>query len=266
MTIAYVYIWTEIATGKWYVGARGAKGCHPDDGYICSSKVVRPLIQKSPENWRREILHTGEPETIFFIEAQILSSLNAKGDPLSFNKHNGDGKWSMRGKDFSTEHKRKMGAWQIGRKFETSSIEKRTLSRKDFKQTEESKAKTSRALKGKRLGISPSLEAREKIRVSLTGRVNGPLSTEHKLKISMKKMGYVHKESSIKKMKIAHSGKVLTEEHKANISTGGRGIKKSEETKSKMRKPKVKTDCPFCGLPLAPHMFDRHIKARHGDL
>ena len=40
MTLAYVYKWTELATGKWYVGARGARGCPPDDGYICSSKVV----------------------------------------------------------------------------------------------------------------------------------------------------------------------------------------------------------------------------------
>ena len=51
MTLAYVYKWTELATGKWYVGARGARGCHPDDGYICSSKVVKPLILANPNGW-----------------------------------------------------------------------------------------------------------------------------------------------------------------------------------------------------------------------
>lgn len=58
MTLAYVYKWTELATGKWYVGARGARGCHPDDGYICSSKVVKPLILANPDGWKREILFT----------------------------------------------------------------------------------------------------------------------------------------------------------------------------------------------------------------
>lgn len=27
MTVAYDYKWTELATGKWYVGARGKRGC-----------------------------------------------------------------------------------------------------------------------------------------------------------------------------------------------------------------------------------------------
>jgi hypothetical protein len=40
-TIAYVYKWTHIPTSKWYVGSRTAPGCHPDDGYICSSKLIK---------------------------------------------------------------------------------------------------------------------------------------------------------------------------------------------------------------------------------
>lgn len=32
-TTAYVYRWTHIPTGKWYVGSRTAKGSHPNDGY-----------------------------------------------------------------------------------------------------------------------------------------------------------------------------------------------------------------------------------------
>jgi thiamine biosynthesis protein ThiC len=64
-------------------------------------------------------------------------------------------------------------------------------------------------------------------------------------------------------MRAAHLGKVLTAEHKAKISSSGKGIKKSEETKARMRKPKAKSACPHCGLLCAPHMMARHIDARH---
>jgi hypothetical protein len=263
MTKAYVYKWTEISTGKWYVGARGAKGCHPDDGYICSSKVVKPLILSNISGWVREILHIGPPEDIFEVEASILNSLNAKNDPNSFNKHNGDGRWSMRGKQFSDEHRKKMGEWQLGRKFDHSSIEKRTKSRKGFKQPEEAKKRISASLKGQRTGISPTIEHRQKISATLTGRKNGPLSEEHKALLSELKTGYKHKPESIERMREAHAGKVLSEEHKLKISQSGRGIKKSEETKARMRKPKEKRVCPYCGLLCAPHILQRHIDARH---
>ena len=46
MTVAFLYKWIEISTDKWYIGSRTANGCHPTDGYICSSKIVKPLIRK----------------------------------------------------------------------------------------------------------------------------------------------------------------------------------------------------------------------------
>ena len=35
-TVAYVYKWIHIPTGKWYIGSRTRVGSHPDDGYYCS--------------------------------------------------------------------------------------------------------------------------------------------------------------------------------------------------------------------------------------
>lgn len=90
-TVAYVYKWTHIPSEKWYVGVRAAKGCHPDDGYICSSKVVKPLIIENRAEWRREILSTGSVDDMLKLEVEILKSLDARHDPMSFNKHNGDG-------------------------------------------------------------------------------------------------------------------------------------------------------------------------------
>lgn len=90
-TRAYLYKWTQISTGKWYVGSRAAKGCYPDDGYICSSKAVKPLIAEQPLDWVRTVLAIGHQQYIIDLERKYLQSLNAKNDPLSFNMHNGDG-------------------------------------------------------------------------------------------------------------------------------------------------------------------------------
>lgn len=262
MEIGYVYKWVELTTGKWYIGARGGKGCHPDDGYICSSKIVKPLIEKNPEGWQREILFTGDPDEVFYIEAELLKKLDAKHDPQSFNKHNGDGKWSMRGKTFNEEHRKKMGAWQIGRKFSEETIAKRTKSRENFHQPDEARKKISQSLRG-RVNGPLSDDQKQKISQALTGRVKGPLSDAHRKLLSEIKKGYKHTEESIQRMRDAHKGKILTEEHKEKISSSSLGHKKSEETKARMRHPKVKSPCPHCGLMCAPHLLQRHINARH---
>ena len=83
MTIAYIYKWTHLPTLKWYIGVRTKKDCHPDDGYICSSKIVKPLIKNSPEEWQREILHTGSPEEMIKLETVILTELDAKNNTNS---------------------------------------------------------------------------------------------------------------------------------------------------------------------------------------
>jgi hypothetical protein len=97
MTVAYVYKWSNKTTGKWYIGSRTAKNCHPDDGYICSSRKLKPIIIESKDDWIREILCIGEPEDMLTLEAKYLSVLDAKHDPLSYNMHNGDGKFTTKG-------------------------------------------------------------------------------------------------------------------------------------------------------------------------
>jgi hypothetical protein len=97
-TIAFVYLWIHLPTKKWYLSSHTKKGCHPEDGYTCSSKEVAPMIAENASNWQRLILKTGEPQDIVDLEAKMLTILKAKQDPMSFNKHNGDGKFSMTGK------------------------------------------------------------------------------------------------------------------------------------------------------------------------
>jgi hypothetical protein len=68
MATAFLYKWTHIPTQKWYIGSRTAKGCSLTDGYICSSKIVKPMILENKNDWKREILVIGSSEYILQIE------------------------------------------------------------------------------------------------------------------------------------------------------------------------------------------------------
>jgi hypothetical protein len=96
-TTAFVYKWTHVPTGRWYIGSRTKQGCNPDDGYICSSKTIKPLITENLAEWAREILAVGEPAAMLELETRYLVSLDAKNDPMSYNQHNSDGKFSTGG-------------------------------------------------------------------------------------------------------------------------------------------------------------------------
>lgn len=104
-TIAFLYRWTHLPTGKWYVGSRTANGCHPADGYICSSKVVKPMILENSSEWSREVLVIGNSSQIIELEHKYLVALDAKNSPMSFNMHNGDGKFTQTGVPRSTKTK-----------------------------------------------------------------------------------------------------------------------------------------------------------------
>lgn len=105
MALAYLYKWTHKPTYRWYVGCRTAKNCHPNDGYICSSKIVKPLIEQSPQDWERTILATGDVPYIRMLEAEVLTLADAVNDPRSFNKHNQNGKFFCSGHSAETRAK-----------------------------------------------------------------------------------------------------------------------------------------------------------------
>jgi hypothetical protein len=104
---SFVYKWIHLPTGKWYIGSRTAKGCHPEDGYISSSQLIKPLIKQNPTEWKREIIKTGSPEEMITLETTLLESLDAKSNPMSFNQHNGDGKFTRTGVTVSEDTRKK---------------------------------------------------------------------------------------------------------------------------------------------------------------
>lgn len=116
MTLAYVYKWTHTPTLKWYIGSRTGVGCHPDDGYICSSKIVKPLIIANPTDWIRQVLFTGDPSYIILLETAILEIVDAKNDNRSFNLHNGDGKFTTTGMVMPEQWRKNISAGNTGKK------------------------------------------------------------------------------------------------------------------------------------------------------
>jgi len=86
MKEAFVYRWRNTQTKQWYVGYH--KGT-PDDGYICSSIIARPLIASNPTEWSRKILRFGSKQEMIGLERRILKGLNAKNNSFSLNRSNG---------------------------------------------------------------------------------------------------------------------------------------------------------------------------------
>jgi len=119
-TQAFVYKWIELDTGKWYIGSRTSKGCHIHDGYLCSSKIVKPMILANPSNWKREILVIGEPQYIRELEEKYLTTYNAAADSISYNQHNANAKFNgacRKGIKESEELKKKKSIRQTGKKY-----------------------------------------------------------------------------------------------------------------------------------------------------
>lgn len=179
MTQCYVYKWTHIPTMSWYVGSRTAKNCHPDDGYVCSSRTVKPRILSAPNEWQREIVAQGDRDSMLTLESDILETMDALHDPRSLNRCVGVPR-GIAGVPKSDSHKQKLRELNLGKKHKDSSRE---------------------IMKAKRAGQI-----------------------------------ICHSDETRLKMSMSHKGKILTEQHRVNISL------------ARKKMPKVRIQCPHCGL------------------
>ena len=161
-TIPYVYKWTHLPTGKWYIGSKIKEGWNPlrHEEYICSSKTVKPMIIESRNEWSYEIIATGAAEEMIQLEITLLKASDAKNNPLSFNQHNGDGIYNRAGATHTSDTKSKMSLshknqvpWNKGKELSSEYKEKIAEACKD------------------RPGIMHSDEAKKKIAESAKGRI-----------------------------------------------------------------------------------------------
>lgn len=118
-TEPYLYKWTQKSTGKTYYGSKAKKGWSPErhPEYICSSKIVKPMIIANPDDWEYEILLVGSEQDMKYIvelETRLLKKMDARNDPMCYNQHNNDGVYSRVGISHTEETKIKMGEDRTG--------------------------------------------------------------------------------------------------------------------------------------------------------
>lgn len=119
MTDTFLYCWRDHKTEKLYVGVhRGS----PEDGYICSSKVVLQEYKKRPRDFSREILASGTWPMMYQLETSLLSALQAHKDPMFYNQTNNQGAFYHIGQK-TEDHKRKISVGQTGKKRGPHSLE-----------------------------------------------------------------------------------------------------------------------------------------------
>jgi len=88
----YVYEVIDKVTGKYYVGSRTAKGCHPEElgiSYFTSSKVVSAIFKLDPNRFEKRILVSGDTDYVVKVESDILRFRDSKNDVNSYNIWNG---------------------------------------------------------------------------------------------------------------------------------------------------------------------------------
>ena len=121
---AFVYCWSDKQTQMLYIGVH--KGT-PDDGYVCSSKVVLQEYKKRPFDFSRSIIATGSVSEMRLLESTMLQQVDAAKNNMYYNQHNNDGSffcdshseqtkkkmsntWKKRGV-FNCDHLKAVASW-----------------------------------------------------------------------------------------------------------------------------------------------------------
>lgn len=72
----FVYIWYDSKRKKYYIGSHWG---HEEDGYICSSRIMRKAFRRRPQNFKRRILEkTIERKVLLEIEDKWLKRVKNK--------------------------------------------------------------------------------------------------------------------------------------------------------------------------------------------
>lgn len=146
----FVYVWYNRWKKKFYVGCHWGR---EDDGYVCSSKLMREAYKRNPEYFKRRIVVriTTSRRDMMQEEFRWLSMIDT--DELgkkyyNLNKHH-FGHWSLTEESSSVvqEKRKKRVGWKNPPSQET--IEKRRAKAIGSKRTDEQKLRMSLAHRGK---------------------------------------------------------------------------------------------------------------------
>ena len=126
MMDSFLYQWHDKAKNMYYIGVH--KG-EPNDGYVCSSKIMLQEYKKRVKDFERKIIKFGQFEELIKEETKMLKEINAAKNKNYYNQHNGDGNF------FCKQHTD-----------ETKNLIKKKL--KNYKKTDEHCLSISQSKKG----------------------------------------------------------------------------------------------------------------------
>lgn len=86
MAQGFTYCWSDHKHAKVYVGVHLGT---PDDGYVCSSKIMLKEYKDRPQDFTREILFAGPYEECAKFETALISGLFKQDKNTFYNRSNG---------------------------------------------------------------------------------------------------------------------------------------------------------------------------------
>jgi hypothetical protein len=176
----FIYIWFDRKRKMFYIG------CHwgtPDDGYICSSKWMRDAYRYRPKDFKRRIIQKNiKREDLLAEEYKWLQYIKPENiGNKYYNLHTKHfGHWSnIEGSNLTVRQKLSEASKKLHQN--PAYKEKFLEGRKNLPaQTSEQIAKRAKSNTGKKR----TEETKRKISQSHQGKVMGPLSDDHKQKLS----------------------------------------------------------------------------------
>lgn len=207
-----VYKTTRTDTGEYYIGVHSCTDL--DDGYLGSGdRIKRSIVKYGREAFDRIIIATCPTrEEALLIEHELVT-VDMLADPLCLNISIG-GKGNPNGGHTITEDtKRSLSQLHTGKTLSTTTRERI----RNAKKGQPSSLK----------GVPRSEETKAKISASRKGNI---VSEETREKIRQTRLGVPRDAATREKIRQANIGRIHT-----------------EDSKTKMRKPKELTTCPNCG-------------------
>ena len=180
MKTGFIYLWYDCRRKMYYIGCHFGK---EDDGYICSSRRMRDVYRRRPQDFKRRIIQKNISRDILLTEEHKWLSrihddeLGKKYYNLS-KKHFGH--WSADSNRTLTIKQKLSEASKLlhqDPEYKKKFLEGR---KKMPPQTQQQIAKRAKSNTGKKR----TEETKRKISESNKGKVMGPLSDEHRQKVS----------------------------------------------------------------------------------
>jgi hypothetical protein len=190
----YLYKITNLINNKIYIGIHSTDNL--DDGYFGSGKVLIKAIKKyGKENFKKEIIEQFESREHASIQEELIVNEDFIKRVDTYNcKIGGD------------------NSGILGYKFSDEALSKRTMSRKNFKHSEETKAR----MKNNMLGHIVSDETKNKLSITSLAYWNDFTidKSERNKKISNSNKNKIFTDETKNKIRMARKKQIFTSESK----------------------------------------------------